>query len=202
MKDFWDARYGQDEYVYGTAPNAWFAQQLALLPAGSLLLPAEGEGRNGVHAARAGWHVTAFDQSQQGRAKAMRLAAQHGVEFVYHVGTLSEIPALPRDFDAVALVYAHFPAAVRATLTQQLLAHVRPGGAVIFEAFAVEQLRYQPVQGSGGPQQADMLYTLDQVRAEFAGVDFTTLEEVEVLLHEGAHHHGLAKVVRGVGVKR
>ena len=202
MKEFWNERYGSAEYVYGTEPNAWFAEQLAHVVPGKLLLPAEGEGRNDVHAARVGWAVTAFDISEAGRTKAMLLAKQHGAVVDYRVGTLEEIPALAADFDALGLVFAHFPAPIRAALTCKLLTYLRTGGTVIFEAFAKEQLRYQPLHNSGGPQQADMLYSVDEVRAEFPGIEFKQLEEVEVELHEGAFHRGLARVVRGVGVKR
>ena len=202
MKEFWNERYGGTAYVYGTEPNAWFAEQLAQLAPGRLLLPAEGEGRNAVHAARAGWDVTAFDISEAGRNKAMALAGQHGVRLKYHVGMLAEIPALPSDFDALGLVFAHFPAAIRASLTGELLTYLRPGGSVIFEAFAKAQLSYQAIHQSGGPQQVDMLYSVEEVRAEFPGVEFHRLEEVEVELREGAFHHGLARVVRGFGVKR
>ena len=95
MKEFWDERYSAQEYACGTSSNAWFSAQLALLPPGRLLLAAEGEGRNAVHAARQDWQVTAFDISAVGRDKAMRLAHAHGVQLTYHVGTLAEIPALP-----------------------------------------------------------------------------------------------------------
>lgn len=201
MKDFWDARYGEEAYAYGTAPNTWFAERIKELPPGRLLLPAEGEGRNAVHAAQLGWSVTAFDISAAGRTKALRLAEEQGVHITYHVGAYAEIPILPRDFDALGLVFAHFPAAIRAGLTRSLLGHLRPGGTVIFEAFAKEQLVYQPVHGSGGPQQADMLYSPAEVQAEFAGVEFDVLETVEVTLDEGPYHRGLAKVVRAVGTK-
>jgi hypothetical protein len=201
MKEFWDERYGAEEYAYGTAPNAWFAEQLKGLTPGTLLLPAEGEGRNAVHAARLGWTVTAFDLSERGRDKALRLAAEHGAQFTYLVGMLHELPALPRNFDALGLFFAHFAAPVRASLTADLLGHLEPGGTVLFEAFAKEQLRYQPVHGSGGPQQADMLYTVEEVRAEMLGISWRVLEEAEVRLDEGRFHQGLAKVVRGVGVK-
>ena len=97
-------------------------------------------------------------------------------------------------------MFAHFPAAIRAGLTRSLLTHLRPGGTLIFEAFAKEQLVYQPVHGSGGPQQADMLYAILEVLAECPGITFGTLEEVEVTLDEEPLHRGLAKVVRGVGV--
>ena len=201
MKEKWDERYAGEDYAYGTRPNEWFAQQLAAWSPGTLLLPAEGEGRNAVHAARQGWQVTAFDLSTMGRVKAMRLADAAGVRITYHVGTLEEIAPLPTDFDAIAFCFAHFAAPARAPLTARLLAHLRPGAAVVFEALAKEQLAYQAHHGSGGPKEADMLYSVEEVRAEFAGIDFHVLEEVELRLDEGPYHQGLAKVVRGAGVK-
>lgn len=46
--------------AYGTEPNAFFKAQLDQLTPGRLLLPAEGEGRNAVYAAKKGWEVAAF----------------------------------------------------------------------------------------------------------------------------------------------
>ena len=63
MKDFWNERYGAPEYAYGTEPNVFFKQELDGLKPGRLLLPAEGEGRNGVYAAEKGWSVSAYDWS-------------------------------------------------------------------------------------------------------------------------------------------
>ncbi|HRO39777.1 MAG TPA: class I SAM-dependent methyltransferase [Flavobacteriales bacterium] len=199
--DFWNERFGHDYYVYGMEPNRWFAEQLAMLGTGKLLLPAEGEGRNAVHAASAGWRVTAYDMSEQGRNKALQLAASRDVSFTYVTGGPDVLQALPHDFDAVAMIYAHFEAAERAALNAEVLRHLRQGGVLIMEAFALAQLDYQPLYNSGGPRQADMLFTTAQVREEFAGLSFTVLEEVEVILHEGRGHEGLAKVVRAVGVK-
>ena len=50
MKDFWNERYDEESYAYGNSPNVFFKQQLDKLKVGSLLLPAEGEGRNAVYA--------------------------------------------------------------------------------------------------------------------------------------------------------
>lgn len=61
MKEFWNQRFSQDEYVYGTEPNEYLKEKLSLLLGGDILLPAEGEGRNAVFAAKTGWKVTAFD---------------------------------------------------------------------------------------------------------------------------------------------
>lgn len=69
MNDFWNERFAAKEYVYGTDPNSFYKEQLLLLETGSVLFPAEGEGRNAVYAAKLGWDVTAFDSSTEGNAR-------------------------------------------------------------------------------------------------------------------------------------
>ena len=51
----WNERFGKAEYAYGTKPNSYLKQQLGHIKAGSILFPAEGEGRNAVYAAKLGW---------------------------------------------------------------------------------------------------------------------------------------------------
>ena len=72
LADFWNERFGKEEFIYGTEPNIFFKEQLDKLETGTLLLPAEGEGRNAVYAATQGWEVSAFDISEQGREKFRR----------------------------------------------------------------------------------------------------------------------------------
>jgi hypothetical protein len=43
---FWDTRYKENETVYGNQPNTFFKQFIDTHQPGTLLLPAEGEGRN------------------------------------------------------------------------------------------------------------------------------------------------------------
>jgi hypothetical protein len=57
VKDFWNNRYDEEAYAYGLSPNIFFKEQLDLLPRGSILLPAEGEGRNAIYALNVGWEV-------------------------------------------------------------------------------------------------------------------------------------------------
>ena len=73
MIDFWNDRYGADEYAYGTLPNEFLKAELAKLKPGSILFPAEGEGRNAVFAAKQGWQASAFDMSTAGKSKAEQL---------------------------------------------------------------------------------------------------------------------------------
>ena len=76
MKEFWEIRYAEKQYAYGENPNVYFKEQLDKLKPGKILLPAEGEGRNAVYAAKQGWEVMAFDLSSEGKNKAEKLAAK------------------------------------------------------------------------------------------------------------------------------
>jgi len=58
-----------EAYVYRTKPNEFFREQLSQLKHNKILLPAEGEGRNTVFAAKNGWLAEAFDLSAAGREK-------------------------------------------------------------------------------------------------------------------------------------
>jgi len=72
--DKWNERYSKEEFAYGKLPNNYLKEQLERLPVGTILFPAEGEGRNAVFAAKPGWKVSAFNISVEGKNKALQLA--------------------------------------------------------------------------------------------------------------------------------
>lgn len=192
MKQFWDERYAGETYIYGEQPNAFFKQELAERKAGRLLLPGEGEGRNAVWAAIQGWQVDAVDQSIAGKEKALRLAQRHGVQIHYTVADLSEYNFEAGQYDFIALIFVHFPPAVRTRIHQQLIKALRPGGCLLVEAFHKTQLQYE----SGGPKDAAMLYDADLLSKDFEALEVVRLEESTDMLHEGEWHKGKASVVR------
>lgn len=192
-QQFWNERYARQDFVYGTEPNVWFREQLAALPAGKILLPAEGEGRNAVYAARLGWEVFALDLSEKGQEKAFKLAGQAGVFIQYDLADIRQYPIEENGpWDAVGLFYAHFPPDLRAATHQRLAQALRPGGRLILEAFQPEQLK----RNSGGPKNLDMLYTLDMLREDFAGLQVIHASYASVELEEGQGHSGIAEVIR------
>jgi cyclopropane fatty-acyl-phospholipid synthase-like methyltransferase len=170
----------------------------ALPGTGRILLPAEGEGRNAVHAARRGWEVNAFDISTAGRDKALRLAAKHGVTIRYEIADYRSAPIDAGAYDAVALIFAHIHEQERRAVHRRLIDALGPGGTMIVEAYSQDQLRF----GTGGPRSKDLLYTLEAVREDFAGLAVVRLEQVETEIHEGRYHHGLGSVIRFVGARR
>ena len=197
MKDFWNERYSQREYAYGTAPNAFFREQLEGIPPGRMLLPAEGEGRNAVYAARLGWAVVAFDYSESGKHKALALAAEHGVHIRYDVVEARGFAFPEKAFDLAGFFFAHMPSEERNWLYGQVWNALDRGGRIILEAFSTGQLEYS----SGGPKHKELLLEEAELRRAMPDAEILILEETEVLLNEGPYHHGPARVVRFVGQK-
>ena len=99
MNSFWNDRYSETEFVYGEAPNIYFAEELGKLKPGTIILPCDGEGRNAVHAARQGWNVQAFDLSEAGKVKADGLALKYDVKISFQLqdAALAVYPAASAD---------------------------------------------------------------------------------------------------------
>lgn len=200
--DRWNARYSKDEFAYGKEPNNYLKEQLEKLKAGTILFPAEGEGRNAVFAARLGWTVSAFDISTEGKRKALQLAEAHQVSIDYQVGELHTLHYKPGQFDVVALIYAHFPADVKSTIHKTLSTLLRKGGVVLFEAFSKRHLDYiARDENVGGPKDIASLFSKEEITSDFTNYDIIELEEKEIELSEGLFHNGKGSVIRFVGRK-
>jgi SAM-dependent methyltransferase len=201
--DRWNDRYSTDEFAYGEQPNNYLKEQLAQLETGTILFPAEGEGRNAVFAAKLGWKVSAFDISIEGKNKALQLAENNNVSIDYQVGELQELDYKAEQFDAIALIYAHFPSAIKSTYHKTLSNYLRKGGFLIFEAFSKQHLHYLAKNEKvGGPKEIDMLFSIEEIRADFENYEIIVLEEKEIELNEGLFHNGLGSVIRFVGRKK
>jgi SAM-dependent methyltransferase len=199
----WDERYSKEAFAYGEEPNDYLKEQIEKLPAGKILFPAEGEGRNAVFAATRGWKVSAFDISREGKKKALQLAAKNQVEIDYQVGILENLNYTNEQFDAIALIYAHFPAAIKSAYHKTLNAYLRKGGTLIFEAFSKNHLEYiARNEKVGGPKEIDMLFSVEEIRADFPDFDIIELAEKEIELNEGAFHSGTGSVIRFTGRKK
>lgn len=191
--EFWNARYAEPGFAYGTEPNAFLVSQKQYLKPGlKALAVADGEGRNGVWLAEQGLDVLSVDASEVGLRKTRELAAERGVVVRTEQADLTSWDWPVNRFDVVISIYAHFPPPVRARLHRAMFNALKPGGVLILEAFTPEQLKYK----SGGPPVVEMLYTAEMLRADFDVAKPLLLEEVVVELAEGKYHRGPASVVR------
>lgn len=191
--EFWDTRYAEPGYAYGTEPNAFLVSKAGLLKAGmTALAVADGEGRNGVWLASRGLDVLSVDASEVGLRKTRELAASRGVAIRTAQADLGRWAWPGGAFDVVVSIFAHFPPELRVSVHRAMLAALKPGGLVILEAFAPEQLNH----ASGGPRVPEMLYSAGMLRADFAAGEVLELTEALTELAEGPYHSGPAAVVR------
>lgn len=199
----WDERYSDTEFAYGKEPNAFFKEWIDPLEPGKILMPADGEGRNGVYAGTLGWKVTSFDLSREGKAKALRLAKEWGVSMDYLVGDFSDLQFDKESFDAIGLIYAHFPASKKSEFHKRLSSYLKPGGTVIFEAYSKKNLELRKKNPRiGGPTDLDMLFSSDEIMKDFIDYETIHLTEEKAVLEEGKYHQGVGSVIRFVGRKR
>ncbi|EKR45755.1 thiopurine S-methyltransferase [Leptospira interrogans serovar Grippotyphosa str. LT2186] len=201
--DRWNERYNKEEFAFGEQPNEYLKEQLEKLKIGTILFPAEGEGRNAVFAAKLGWNVSAFDISIEGKKKAFRLAEANQVKIDYQVGELQTLDYRSEQFDAIALIYAHFPAEIKSYYHKTLSQYLRKDGLVILKAFSKKHIHYVlKNEKVGGPRELEMLFSIDEIKSDFENYEIIELEEKEIELKEGLFHNGNGSVIRFVGRKR
>jgi SAM-dependent methyltransferase len=197
--EFWDKRYEGDDFAFGTEPNSFLVSQSHLFKAGQrALVPGDGEGRNGVWLAKQGLRVDTADVSSLGVAKARKLAQTAGAELSAEIADLLTWTWPRAQYDIVAAIYVHFFDEDRPRIHRAMLDALKPGGILILEAYRLEQAEFKKLHHSGGPPDANMLYSAGKLRDDFEGATILQLEELEAELSEGVRHRGRAAIVRAI----
>ena len=194
---FWDERYSTTEFIYGTEPNHFFKNELDNLTPGNILLLGEGEGRNALYAALKGWNVDAVDFSTKAKEKALQLAEENDIHINYEVVDLSKYKLKKNYYDAVAIIFLHLKPEVRIFIHSQVNKSLCAGGKLILEVFEKDQLG----KSSGGPQNLEMLYSIEEMKNDFENMKIELLEKKFINLDESERHCGYAVVIRLIVVK-
>ena len=195
--NFWNERYGTEDFAYGTAPNGFVVEQAGRIPAGRVVCVGAGEGRNAAHLAGLGYSVVAVDGSKTGAVKTKRLAAERGVEVETVTADLRDHDLGDQVWQGAVAIFCHLPSELRRLVHRGIVRSLASGGVLLFESYTPAQLG----RGTGGPPVRDMLCSLDDARREFEGLDFEIAHELERDVNEGRYHTGTAAVVQLVGVK-
>ena len=189
---FWDERYAQPEWAYGTEPNDFLREMAGEIPAGPVLSLGEGQGRNAVHLAALGHAVTAVDRSPVGLARARELAGSRRVPITTLEADLEHFDPGPGPWSAIISIFCHIPSRLQARLYPRLAEVLAPGGVLILEAYTPRQLGFS----TGGPREPDLLCSLEGLRPLLRGLILEVGREVDREVREGAHHQGLSAVVQ------
>jgi len=197
----WNERYAGDEYHFGTEPNAFLvSQQNRLKPGMHCLAVADGEGRNGVWLAQQGLDVLSVDSSSVALEKAKKLAHQRGVTMKFEKVDLmqSDLPVLSsveggtNKFDLVAAIFIQFaPPGLREQMFAYIKRCLKPGGLLLLQGYTPRQLEFK----TGGPSQAENLYTEALLRKEFSDMDILHLHEHDDIIREGSGHSGMSALI-------
>lgn len=197
--DFWDERFSGEDYLFGTGPADFVARWAAQVAPGARVLSiADGEGRNSVHLAERGARVMAMDASPVAVAKARRLAAMRDVSVDFHLAEIADWHWGEAMFDVVLGVFFQFAAPpLRDEIFIGLARTLKPGGLLLLHGYAPRQVDY----GTGGPGQAENLWTLDLLSQAFAGFEVIHKADYDARIAEGRGHRGRSALIDFVARK-
>ena len=195
----WEGRFAAPDYIFGTAPNTFLAAQRHLLPSrGKALAFADGEGRNGVWLAEQGLDVLSLDRSPNAQKKARALAGSRGVTIQTELADVAHWTFPETEFDVIAVIFTQFATPdERKTQFAGMREALKPGGLILMQGYRPEQLAY----GTGGPKQADHMYTRALLEASFAGFSELHIHEHDSEMAEGSAHGGMSALIDLVGRK-
>jgi len=189
----WEERYAaEDGFLFGQAPSKFLLDNPWVYAGkGSVLCVADGEGRNSVHLAKAGWDVTAFDLSPTAVDRARGLAAKAGVP----------LDAQASDWDAwdwscqfdmvVAILVQFTGPEARAKQFADLARAVKPGGRLVLHGYRPEQIDY----GTGGPPYRENMYTIEILKEHFSSWEIERLAAYDREQESGRMHVGMSALI-------
>ena len=192
-REQWNTRFATEDYVFGQAPNRFLTEQAHRLPPkAQILVPADGEGRNGVWLAEQGHRVMSIDISENGQAKAKKLAEQRGAVMDFRIADLAEWDWPEAAFDAIVAIFIQFAdPALRSRIFAGMRRALKPGGLLLLEGYRPEQLAYN----TGGPRVLENLYTEAMLRQAFADWQIEHLHAHDSAISEGAGHSGMSALI-------
>lgn len=174
-REDWNRRYEGAELLWSDAPNERLVGEIEHLPAGRALDVGCGEGRNAVWLAGKGWSVTGVDFSDVALARARRSAEAGGVTVDWVQADVRSYWPAPQSYDLVVVLYLHLPGGERGSVHAACADALRPGGVLIVLGHDFSNLS----DGHGGPQDASILFTPDDVVADLSDSTGVTVERAE-----------------------
>ncbi|MBT8197638.1 MAG: class I SAM-dependent methyltransferase [Acidimicrobiia bacterium] len=173
-EESWDQRYRERQALWGDGPNRFLVEYAGGLTPGTALDLASGQGRNAIWLAENGHTVTAVELSGVATAQASQIAHDRGVDLeLIHHDVFTWDPG-DRHFDLVLLAYVQLPEDLRRQVHDLAMRVLSPAGRVLVIAHHRDNL----TRGVGGPPMLEVLFTEEQLRSDFAGLEIEALDKV------------------------
>ncbi len=182
---FWNQKYDRSSFIYGRRPNQFLLEVASeAIPAGARVLSlGEGEGRNAVWLARQGYRVTAVDFSKPALEKLERFSAELGVSVDVICSDVVDFDFSDTRWDAVVILHLHLAPEPRRMVHGRVVEALCPGGVVLLEALRPEQME----QPTSGPNSREYLYSVEELRDDFADLEHQTLRSEDRFIKAGEH---------------
>ncbi len=174
MRAAWDARYADQDDVWGSDANRFLVEIATDLPPGRALDLGSGQGRNAFWLAGRGHIVTGLELSPVAVDQATAVAEEHGLDASFEAVDLTTWNPDGEEWDLVLLAYLQLPTETRRPIHAVAAAAVAPGGRLIVIAHHRDNLDH----GVGGPPYPEVLFTEDDLAEDFAVLDIERNERV------------------------
>jgi len=178
----WEEKYAARGAAAPAPPSPFVTRHLPILPPGTALDLASGDGRHALLLAANGYRVEAIDFAAHGLRRARAAAQGAGLRIDFVQADLESYPLPRQRYDVV--LNLHY---LQRSLWPAIKHALRPAGVVMAEIFLIDQREH------GHPRNPAFLLDRGELRAAFA--DFDILHEEEGLLPRGKDSAYLARII-------
>ncbi len=158
-RETWDERYRDRELIWTAEPNRFLVEAVDGFDPGRALDLAAGEGRNAVWLAQQGWQVEAVDWSDVALDKGRKLACRAGVVVRFTQKDLRSWLPPVEAYDLVVIAYFQTQHRERHSLWRGAAEAVSASAHLVVIGHDSDNLE----RGYGGPQHAEVLYSVDEI---------------------------------------
>ncbi len=180
----WDERYRRPGFWAGTEPTEFLVQTMSLLPRGTVLDIASGEGRNALFLAAQGFQVFAVDRSRVALEKTEAAARERGIRTLWasHAVVKTNQPGVvlvEADLESFPLPAGLFDVVLCIKYLQRSLfpsihRAVRQHGVLIYETYTLAHLKFP----GSGPRNPEFLLQPGELRDAFREMEILFYSEI------------------------
>lgn len=152
--------------------------------------------RNAVYAADLVGTLLHFTSVQRAGSKRYSLE-QNKVNIDHLKGELQTLDFKVKEFDTIALIYAHFPAEIKSECHRLLNRYLRQDGIIVFGTFCKKHPKYSHKNGKfGSPADLADVFSIEESLYDLRDYAVSTLDDTEADLNAGMQYSDAGSVNR------